>query len=207
VLIAELPEQLVHADIVVSSTASQLPILGKGAVERALKARRHKPIFMVDLAVPRDIEPEVAELEDIYLYSVDDLAQVIDSNKQNRLDAALEAEKIIDQGVSNFEEKQRSLGIVPMLKNFRQKAEQIRDLELEKALKQLEKGDKPEKVMANLARLLTNKLIHAPSVQMKKASADGRNELIQLAEELFELEASNEDVTTFDPEDEQQNKP
>jgi glutamyl-tRNA reductase len=207
VLIADLPEQLVHADIVVSSTASQLPILGKGAVERALKARRHKPIFMVDLAVPRDIEPEVAELEDIYLYSVDDLAQVIDSNKQNRLDAALEAEKIIDQGVSNFEEKQRSLGIVPMLKNFRQKAEQIRDLELEKALKQLEKGDKPEKVMANLARLLTNKLIHAPSVQMKKASADGRNELIQLAEELFELEASNEDVTTFDPEDEQQNKP
>ena len=88
------------------------------------------------------------------------------------------------------------------MKNFRQKAEQIRDTELEKALKLLEKGEEPEKAMANLARLLTNKLIHAPSVQMKKASADGRSELIDLAEELFELEASNEEVNEFDPEDE-----
>lgn len=207
VLFSDIPEQLVNADIVVSSTASQLPILGKGAVERALKTRRHKPIFMVDLAVPRDIEPEVAELEDIYLYSVDDLAQVIDANMQSRLDAAQEAEKIIEQGIASYEEKQRTLGIVSTLKNFRQKAEHIRDTELEKALKQLDKGDSPEKVLANLARLLTNKLIHAPSVQMKKASADGRSELIQLAEELFELEASNEDVSNFDPEDEQRKKP
>lgn len=207
VLFADLPDELVKADIVVSSTASQVPILGKGAVETALKARKHKPIFMVDLAVPRDIEPEVAELEDIYLYSVDDLAQVIDANMQSRQHAAREAEKIIDQGVDSFEEKQRTLGIISTLRNFREKAEQIRDLELEKALKQLDKGEAPEKVLANLARLLTNKLIHAPSVQMKKASADGRSELIQLAEELFELEASNEDVSSFDPEDEQRKKP
>ena len=206
VLIADLPEQLEKADIVVSSTASQVPILGKGAVESALKARKHKPIFMVDLAVPRDIEPEVAELDDIYLYSVDDLAQVIDANLQNRQEAAQEAERIIARGVANFEEKQRTLGIVPMLKNFRQKAEHIRDTELEKALRLLEKGEAPEKVLASLARLLTNKLIHAPSVQMKKASADGRSELIQLAEQLFELEASNEEVSSFDPEDEKHNK-
>jgi len=207
VLFSDLHEQLEHADIVVSSTASQVPILGKGAVESALKARRHKPIFMVDLAVPRDIEPEVAELDDIYLYSVDDLAQVIDASLQNRQDAAAEAEQIIAQGVASYEEKQRTLGIVPMLKSFRQKAEQIRDTELEKALKQLDKGEAPDKVLANLARLLTNKLIHAPSVQMKKASADGRSELIQLAEMLFELEASNEEVTAFDPEDEKHNQP
>lgn len=202
VLFSDIPEQLEKADIVVSSTASQLPILGKGAVERALKARKHKPIFMVDLAVPRDIEPEVAELEDIYLYSVDDLSQVIDENLKNRQDAAKEAEKLIEHGLAAYEEKQRTLGIVSTLKNFRQKAEQIRDTELEKALKLLEKGETPEQAMANLARLLTNKLIHAPSVQMKKASADGRSELIHLAEELFELEASNEEVSEFDPEDE-----
>jgi len=206
VLFSDIPEELEKADIVVSSTASQLPILGKGAVERALKARKHKPIFMVDLAVPRDIEPEVGELEDIYLYSVDDLSQVIDANRKSREDAAREAERIIDQGVNSYEEKQRTLGIVSTLKNFRQKAEQIRDTEVEKALRTLEKGEAPEKVLANMARLLTNKLIHAPSVQMKKASADGRSELIQLAEELFELEASNEDVSEFDPEDEKRNK-
>jgi glutamyl-tRNA reductase len=202
-----LPEQLEKADIVVSSTASQLPILGKGAVESALKARKHKPIFMVDLAVPRDIEPEVAELDDIYLYSIDDLAHVIDSNMQSRQEAAREAEKIIEAGVVSYEEKLRTLGIVSTLKNFRQKAEHIRDTELEKALKLLEKGESPDKVLASLARLLTSKLIHAPSVQMKKASADGRRELIQLAEELFELEASNEEVSTFDPEDEKHNQP
>ena len=202
ILFSDIPEQLVKTDIVVSSTASQLPILGKGAVERALKARKHKPIFMVDLAVPRDIEPEVAELEDIYLYSVDDLAQVIDGNLKSRQDAALEAEKIIDQGVKNYEEKQRTLGIVSTLKIFRQKAEQIRDTEFEKALRLLDKGEEPEKVLENLARLLTNKLIHAPSVQMKKASADGRSELIRLAEELFELEESNEEVSEFYPEGE-----
>lgn len=207
VLFSDIPEQLVKADIVVSSTASQLPILGKGAVERALKARKHRPMFMVDLAVPRDIEPEVAELEDVYLYSVDDLAHVIDNSLISRQHAAAEAEKIIERGVESYGEKLRTLGIVATLKNFRQKAEQIRDTELEKAMKQLDKGDTPEKVLANLARLLTNKLIHAPSVQMKKASADGRNELIQLAELLFELEASNEEVSDFDPSDEKHKNP
>jgi len=179
-------------DIVVSSTASQLPILGKGAVERALKVRRHKPIFMVDLAVPRDIEPEVAELEDVYLYSVDDLREVIDSNLKNRQEAAREAEVIIDKGIDTFMRKQRGLGIVATLRNFREKAEQLRDIELEKALKSLDRGADPREMMKELARLLTNKLIHAPSVQMKKASADGHHELIHLAEQLFELEASNE---------------
>lgn len=211
VLLADLAEELEKADIVVSSTASQVPIVGKGAVERALKARKHKPIFMVDLAVPRDIEPEAGDLEDIYLYSVDDLAQVIDSNMQSRQEAAQEAEKIIDRGVDNYDEKLRTLGVVSTLKSFRQKAEAIRDTELEKAFKLLDKGESPEKVLSTLARLLTNKLIHAPSVQMKKASADGRSELIHLAEELFELEASNEEVSAFgsesDLETETESKP
>jgi glutamyl-tRNA reductase len=198
VLLSDIPEVLVHTDIVVSSTASQLPILGKGAVERALKARRHKPIFMVDLAVPRDIEPEVAELEDVYLYTVDDLREVIDDSLKNRQEAALEAEIIIDKGVEVFMRKQRGLGIVATLRNFRDKAEQQRDAELDKALKALERGADPVVVVKELARLLTNKLLHSPSVQMKKASADGHHELIHLAEQLFELEASNEAATAPD---------
>jgi glutamyl-tRNA reductase len=195
VLLSDIPQELEHADIVVSSTASQLPILGKGAVERALRARRHKPIFMVDLAVPRDIEAEVGELDDVYLYSVDDLREVIDSNLRNRQQAALEAEAIIERGLEQHERKQRGLGIVATLRSFREKAEQLRDAELDKALRQLDKGEDPREVVRQLARLLTNKLIHSPSVQLKKASADGHSELIHLAEQLFELEASNESGT------------
>jgi glutamyl-tRNA reductase len=198
VLLSDIPEVLETTDIVVSSTASQLPILGKGAVERALKVRRHKPIFMVDLAVPRDIEPEVAELEDVYLYTVDDLREVIDSNLKNRQEAALEAEVIIDKGVDAFKRKQRGLDVVGTLRNFRVKAEQQRDAELDKAIKALERGADPKEVVRELARLLTNKLIHSPSVQMKKASADGHHELIHLAEQLFELEASNEAAPALD---------
>jgi glutamyl-tRNA reductase len=193
VLLADIPQELEKADIVVSSTASQLPILGKGAVESALKARRHKPIFMVDLAVPRDIETEVGELDDVYLYTVDDLKEVIDSNLKNRQQAAREAEEIIERGVAQHLRKQRGLTIVSTLRSFREKAELIRDAEVEKALRQLEKGEAPQHVVRELARLLTNKLIHSPSVQLKKASADGQSGLIQLAEQLFELEASNEE--------------
>jgi glutamyl-tRNA reductase len=194
VLLSAIPEELAGADIVVSSTASQLPILGKGAVETALRARRHKPIFMVDLAVPRDIEPEVGELADVFLYSVDDLKEVIDSNLKNRQEAAREAELIIEQAVEAHMRRQRGLGVVSTLRSFRDKAGQIRDAELDKALKALEKGTPPETVLKDLARLLTNKLIHSPSVQMKKAGADGHQELIHLAVQLFELEASNEVV-------------
>ena len=146
---------------------------------------------MVDLAVPRDIEPEVGDLADVYLYSVDDLKEVIDSNVQSRQTAAAEAEHIIEKGVLEFQQKQRSLDIISSLKSYRDKAESIRDNELNKALKSLEKGEDAEKVLETLARLLTNKLIHSPSVQMKKASAEGRNELVALAQELFELNESN----------------
>lgn len=192
VLLSEIPEQLALADIVVSSTGSPLPILGKGAVERAVRKRRHRPVFMVDLAVPRDIEPEVGELGDVYLYSVDDLKEVIDSNLENRQSAARDAEQIVDEGVAAHEQKMRTLGIVATLRSFREKSEQIRDVEVERALKLLEKGEKPEKVVTSLARLLTNKLIHSPSVQLKKASADGHSDLIVLAQQLFELDASND---------------
>lgn len=188
VLLSDIPEQLVKADIVVSSTNSQLPLLGKGAVESAIKKRRHKPMLLVDLAVPRDIEPQVGEIADAYLYSVDDIRNVIDDNVKSRAQAAAQATSIIERGVQEYLRQLRSLNAVNTLRAFREKALTIRDRELEKALRALEKGDTAQAVLESLARGLTNKLIHSPSVQMKKASADGRDELILLTRELYELD-------------------
>jgi glutamyl-tRNA reductase len=190
VLLADIPEQLVKADIVVSSTNSQLPLLGKGAVESAIKKRRHKPILLLDLAVPRDIEPQVGEIADAYLYSIDDIRGVIEDSVKSRTEAAEQAGAIIEEGVQNFMRQMRSLSAVNTLRAFRGKAEGLRDLELEKALRALEKGESPAKVLESLARGLTNKLIHAPSVQLKKASADGRDDALLLTRELFELDDS-----------------
>lgn len=188
VLLSEIPERLVDADIVISSTASQLPILGKGAVEHALKQRKHRPILMIDLAVPRDIEEQVAELDDIYLYSVDDLAEIVDKNLRSRESEARKADVIIAEGVEGYLQRLRAEGAVSALKSFRSKAEQTRDMELKKALRHLQQGESPEHVVNQLARSLTNKLIHSPSIHMKKAGAEGRDDLISWAQTLFGLD-------------------
>ena len=192
VLLSEIPEQLVNAGIVVSSTNSQLPLLGKGTVERALKQRRHNPMLLIDLAVPRDIEPEVAELADAYLYSIDDIGEVIEDSHKSRAEAAAQAESIIERGVEEYRKLLRSLNAVTTLRAFRDQADTIRDHELERAIKALEKGESASAVLESLARALTRKLIHAPSVQMKKASAEGRDELLRLTRELYELNDSDE---------------
>ena len=188
VLLSDIPDVLAHSDIVISSTASQLPILGKGAVERALKQRKHKPMFMVDIAVPRDIEPEVGELDDVYLYSVDDLHEVVAENLKSRQGAAQAAEELVGSGVAEFMQRLRELAAVDVLRAYRQQAERLRDEELGKAQRQLANGADPAEVMAQLARGLTNKLLHAPSVQMKKMSAEGRIDALALAQELFALD-------------------
>lgn len=187
-LLSDIPEQLVKADIVVSSTNSQLPLLGKGTVERALKSRKHRPMLLIDLAVPRDIEPEVARVADAYLYTVDDISEVIEDGQKSRAEAAAQAESIIERGIAEYREHLRSRNAVSTLKAFRAKADSIRAAELERALKDLEKGDKPEDVLQSLARSITNKLIHSPSVQMKKASAEGKDDLVRLSQRLFELD-------------------
>lgn len=187
-LLSDIPDQLVHADVVVSSTNSQLPLLGKGAVERALKKRKHKPMLLVDLAVPRDIEAEVGELADAYLYSVDDISEVIEDGVKSREEAAGQASSIIERGIDDYLKQLRSLNAVSTLRAFRDKADAIRDRELQRAIKALEKGEPAADVLTSLARGLTQKLIHSPSVQLKKASADGRDELLQLTQELFELD-------------------
>lgn len=192
VLLSEIPEKLIDADIVVSSTNSQLPLLGKGAVERALKRRKHKPMLLIDLAVPRDIEAEVGEIDDAYLYCVDDISTVIEDGVKSRADAAAQAESIIERGIEEYQKHLRSLNAIGTLRAFRDKADAIREQEMQRALKSLQKGEPTEQVMESLARAITNKLTHSPSVQMKKASADGRDEFLILMKELFELDADKD---------------
>jgi len=163
ITLGEIPDHLVNADIIISSTASPLPIIGKGMVETALKARRYQPMLFIDIAVPRDIEPQVTDLNDVYLYTVDDLQGIIEENKQARQVAALEAEKIIEGSVEDFYQWIESLGAVESIRLYREQSMALRDDLLEKAMFSLKTGADPEKTIQELAFKLTNKLIHHPS--------------------------------------------
>ena len=193
ILLADIPEHLHRADIIISSTASQLPILGKGAVEVALKKRKHKPMFMVDIAVPRDIEAQVDELSDVYLYTVDDLKEVIDENMRSREQAAKIAAEIIEEGVIHYEQELRSQDAVATVKAFRQSIEELRDIEVAKAVKQLHSGADAEDLIVQLARNLSNKIMHKPSQVMRKASAQGEYDMISAMHRLFDLEMHDDD--------------
>lgn len=187
--LSQIPDELPNTDILIASTASQLPILGKGAVEAALKKRKHRPIFMVDIAVPRDIEPQVGDLDDVYLYTVDDLREVIEENQRERQTAAVEAEGIIETGAHEYMRQLRELDAVGTLRLLREQAVATAQQELEKSLKQLKNGKDAEEVLQRLAHGLTNKLLHQPTVQLRKASSDGRSDLLQLVQELYQLDA------------------
>jgi len=191
----QIADHLHRADIVIASTASPLPILGKGTVERALKIRKRQPIFMVDLAVPRDIEPEVASLDDIYLYAVDDLQEVIDENLQSRQQAAEQAEDIIKDEVHHYLNWQRSLDSVDIISELRTSTQNMSQAVLNKALKQLAAGESPEKALEFLAHTLTNKFLHKPCIHIRKASEDNDQDLINAAKQLL-----------MNAEDETQNK-
>jgi glutamyl-tRNA reductase len=187
IALSELPNHLADADIVVSSTASQLPILGKGRVESAIKKRKHKPMFMVDLAVPRDIEAEVEQLPDVYLYTVDDLQHTVTQNMDNRRRAAEQAEEIIDTQVEHFLAWLRSQGAQETIRDYRSQAEHARDALLDKALSQLQHGASAEETLQRLAYSLTNKLIHTPCAQLREAGENERHDLIAASRELFKL--------------------
>lgn len=187
ITLSDIPKHLDEADIIISATASQLPVLGKGAIESAIKKRKHRPIFIVDIAVPRDIEPEAGELEDVYLYTVDDLRGVIDENMRNRKEAAVQAEEIIEVQVYQFMEWLKSLDAVSTIRSLRERATTIQEGTLEEAIKKLNRGNDPEKVLREVARTLTNKLIHSPSIQLRNAGMQGRDDLLDAARELFEL--------------------
>ncbi|MGE0875083.1 MAG: glutamyl-tRNA reductase [Burkholderiales bacterium] len=182
-----LADELHQHDIVVSCTASSLPILGKGLVERALRARRRRPMFMVDLAVPRDIEREAAELDDVFLYTVDDLAEIVSANLDARRSAVDQAEAIIDTQVGQFMHWMRTRESVPLIRSLREGAEEARRNELERAMRLLARGDDPKAVLEALSQGLTNKLLHAPTQALHDAAADERERLAEAAARLFRL--------------------
>lgn len=189
ILLNDLPSHFAEFDIVVTSTASQLPIIGLGMVETALKARRHRPIFMVDLAVPRDIEHEVTELDDVFLYTVDDLAQVVSDGIENRQLAAIEAETIVANRVESFMQWFRKRDAVPTIKALRDQAEAMRRTEIEKALKLLQKGETPEKVLESFSIALTNKFLHAPSHALNQSHGEEHTKLEDTLKQIYQIKS------------------
>ena len=187
ILLNDLPERFAEFDIVITSTASQLPIVGLGMVERAVKARKHRPIFMVDLAVPRDIEPEVAALDDVFLYTVDDLAQVVNDGMVNRQEAAVNAEMIVQTRVDHFMQWLAKRDAVPTIKALRDQAEATRQAELTKAIKLIQKGEAPERVLEALSNALTNKFLHAPSHALNQAHGDEHAKLENILKQLYQI--------------------
>jgi glutamyl-tRNA reductase len=183
--LAELGNQLQQYDIVISCTASSLPLIGLGMVERSIKARRHKPMFMVDLAVPRDIEPEVGRLNDVFLYTVDDLGKVVQTGMENRQAAVAQAEAIIETRVQSFMHWIDDRAVVPVIQGLQENSEAIRLLELERARKLLAKGESVDAVLEALSKGLTAKFMHGPQQALHRAQGDERAQLAELLPQLF----------------------
>lgn len=183
--LADLPARLAEFDIVVSCTASTLPLIGLGAVERALKARRHRPMFMVDMAVPRDIEPEVKALQDVYLYTIDDLAQVVHQGQASRQAAVAQAEVIIDTGVHDFMQWLDQRGTVPLIRQLNAQTDEWRALELARARKLLAKGEPVEAVLEALSRGLTQKMLHGALAELHAGDAHAREQTAHTISRLF----------------------
>jgi glutamyl-tRNA reductase len=183
----DLGAQLHEYDVIVSSTASSLPLLGKGMVERALKTRRRRPMFMVDLAVPRDIEPEVAELDDVFLYTVDDLQEIVQANLDARRSAVEQAEAIVETQVAQFMHWLQARASVPLIRQLRDQAEDARQHEVERAMRLLARGEDPRQVLESLSQGLTNKLIHAPTQALHEATGEERRTLAETIARLFRL--------------------
>jgi len=183
----ELPDQLSNYDIIVTSTGSPLPILGKGMVERSIKARKHRPIFMVDLAVPRDIESEVAELDDVFLYTVDDLGHIVQDGLESRQTAVVQAEAIIDTSVESFMHWMESRELVPTIRALRDNAERYRRHELERAQRLIAKGEDPQQVLEQMSRALINKFLHVPTHALTHADGADREQLVALLSRLYSI--------------------
>jgi glutamyl-tRNA reductase len=172
-------------DIVVSCTASTLPLIGLGAVERALRKRKHRPMFMVDLAVPRDIEPEVKSLADVYLYTVDDLSEVVQTGQANRQAAVAQAEAIIDAGVQSFAHWLDQRSNVPLIQELNAQADAWRESELARAHKLLAKGESPEAVLEALSKGLTQKMLHGAMAELHTGDSQAREKARYAIEHFF----------------------
>jgi glutamyl-tRNA reductase len=183
----DLAGQLPRHDIIVTCTASTLPIIGKGMIERAIKTRRHRPILMIDLAVPRDVEAEVADLEDVFLYTVDDLGKIVQEGLDSRHAAVEQAEAIIDTNVRSFMHWLEGRELVPTIRALRDQVERARRHELDRAVRMLAKGDDPGKVLEQLSHSLTNKFLHAPTHALNSATGGERDELVAALARVFEI--------------------
>lgn len=183
-----IPDALARADIVVTTTSSPLPIVGKGMVERAIKARKYKSMFMIDLAVPRNIEPQVQQISDVYLYGIDDLQSIAEEHQRTRHTAVPQAEMIITREMQKFIAWLDSRQSISTIQAFRQRCELRRDEALLEAMQQLEGGRDPKQVLEKFAHVLLNKLLHEPTVQLRRAGVAGNNELLHKMRELFEEE-------------------
>jgi glutamyl-tRNA reductase len=183
----DLPAQLAGYDIVVSSTASTLPIIGKGLMERALAARKHRPMLMFDLAVPRDVEEEVGQLDDVFLYGVDDLGKVAREGMDVRQNAVAQAEVIIENQVTEFMHWLGNRELVPTIRALRDTAERARRHEMKRALRRLSRGEDPQVVIEQLSRALTAKLTHAPTHALSHAQEDERDQLAELLTRLYQI--------------------
>jgi glutamyl-tRNA reductase len=187
ITLSELPERLSGFDIIITSTASSLPILGKGLLERAIKTRRHAPMFIVDLAVPRDVEPEAGKLDDVFLYSVDDLVGIVKDNLQVREDAVREAEAMISDQARSFLNWLEGRSVVPMIAALHGHHDQLRAAELDRAKRLLSGGMAPDQVLDHLARGLTNKFLHAPTQALNRAGEAERAELQAMLHRVYQL--------------------
>jgi glutamyl-tRNA reductase len=187
--LAEFPKHLAEADIVISATASQLPIVYKNDVAQALIQRRHRPMLLIDLAVPRDIEAQTADLDDVYLYTIDDLDQVLEENRASRQQAAGEAQSIIDIQAERFFGQIKALEHQSSLKKIRASVERERDQQIEKARQALARGEDPEAVMLVLANQLSSKFMHQPTIALRNAALEGNTRFLKIAEQLFDPDA------------------
>lgn len=188
ITLPEINERLADADIIISSTASPLPIIGKGMVERALKSRRNQPMLFVDIAVPRDIEPEVGKLANAYLYSIDDMQAIVQHNMAQRQAAAEQAETIVEQESSEFMSWVRAQGGNETIREYRGQAETVRDELTARALAALEQGGDPQALMQELAHKLTNRLIHAPTKSLQQAARDGDRQRLAILRDSLGLD-------------------
>ena len=184
----EIAMHLAEADIVIASTGSTTALLDKATVEAALRTRKHRPVLMIDIAVPPDIDPGVAEFDDVYLYTVDDLKQVIEENMRSRQEAADQAEEIVEAQADRFMAWTRSLDAVPTLRAYREHAEALGQAEAGRALRALAGGNPPDEVIERLARDLVRKLTHEPCVNMRAAVAEGETEMLDAIRTLFNLD-------------------
>ncbi len=185
--LTDVASELKGFDIVIASTGSPLPVLGKGAVEAAIHTRKHRPIFMVDIAVPRDIEPEVGTLRDVYLYSIDDLTEIIEANMRDRQRAAESAETLILDGSDQYSRERRIRAGQQLVRDFRTHGETLQIQELQRAQTRLSSGADPSEVLDELARSLTNKLLHQPTVAIRDATASDRNDVLDLIRTLYQI--------------------